>query len=61
MNIIAMSQDNIWKNPISCNVTNKKNDHIYIYIYIYIYRVIDLTVAVALPNLEDPHGPSRNA
>ena len=35
MNIKAMSQDNIWKNPISCNVTNKKNDHIYIFIYIY--------------------------
>ena len=28
MDIIAMSQDNMWKNPISCNVTLKKNAHI---------------------------------
>ena len=35
MNIKAMSQDNIWKNPISCNVTNKK-----ITIYIIVVQFI---------------------
>ena len=37
MNIITVSQDNTWKNPISCNVSLKKNAHIYIYIYMAIF------------------------
>ena len=35
MDIIAMSQDNMWKNPISCNVTLKK-------MAIYIYTVVSV-------------------
>ena len=33
MNIIPVSQENTWENSIFCNVSLKKNPHIYIYIY----------------------------